>query len=250
MIPSELAAFLDSLGLKQTSQVAAALDDVGIETTEGWLALTDGEFDEAMAELKEAHVKLGDRQKLRLARSQSATHKSPSAPEPRGLGTVDAPVHALLPASRNVDNARPWATPSMHAAITGATSGPWMCLTKIKGLATSALLGGSEHAKASDVTTAEADEVAVRAIWELICAAGGENVHLEEQFELVHAKIVRDSHRAIQFTNKIKDLETKYTGLSGGDAAHPFSIPSTSQKQWREEIGKYFAPNFRALSGA
>ena len=82
-VPSELAAFLDPLGLKQTVQVAAALDDAGIEVTKDWLALTDSEFDEAMLELKEAHVKLGDRQKLRLARSQSALQKNNQRPSRR-----------------------------------------------------------------------------------------------------------------------------------------------------------------------
>ena len=139
-------------------------------------------------------------------------------------------------------------TPSVMQAFAEATAAPWMRLAQLKGLSWGQAEGAT-HLKVCRVS-AKDTAFAIPELWAMIASAGGDNAQLQQQFEIVSAVLLRDSHRALQFTNRIRDLDTKYAGLHD-DAAHPFAIDmsSVSHKPWREAIARHFEVNFSPLSG-
>ena len=64
----DVATFLRDLGLKDAAKVTGVLDDLGITSGSEWLLLSDDDLSEALDELKDAKVALGDRNKLRNAK--------------------------------------------------------------------------------------------------------------------------------------------------------------------------------------
>ena len=150
-----------------------------------------------------------------------------------------APVAAAAAAS---------VTPSVKQAFAEVTAAPWMRMAQLQGLPWGQAEGAT-HLKVCRVSATD-HTVAIRALWGMIASAGGDNARLQQRYEILSAVLLRDSHRALQFTNRVRDLDTKYAGLHGA-AAHPFAIDmsTVSHRPWRKAIARHFEQNFAPLSG-
>ena len=124
----------------------------------------------------------------------------------------------------------------------------WRCPNTLGRAACHGARACSLQVKVGRVTPA-AHPTAVRAVWDMIGGAGGANGQLEERYEMTHAVLTRHSHRALQFSNRKQDLDTKYEGLHTAASAHPFDLDlsSTPHAQWREEIARCVAHHSRRL---
>ena len=116
---------------------------------------------------------------------------------------------------------------------------PWMRLSRLTeaGLSWS-LAKGAPHIKICSVDSA-ANPLTVQALWDTITAVGGSNLALPSKYSIVGATLLRDTHRAMQFSNKLRDLGTKYSGLKG-NSKHPFHIALEPPAAWRLSILDHF----------
>ena len=127
----------------------------------------------------------------------------------------------MVPAALAAAVAAPAAsvTPSVQQAFAETTALPWMRLAQIKGLSWDQAEGAA-HLKVCRVSATD-HAFAIPELWAMIASAGGDNAQLQQQFEIVSAVLLRDSHRALQFTNRIRDLDTKYAVPLRGCHVHP-----------------------------
>ena len=79
--------YLRSLGLADAPAVRAALEDLDVTTRAGWLSIAQDEEDlaEAIGALKQAHISLGDRNKMKRAHLHVPEPSVSAAPEPEPM---------------------------------------------------------------------------------------------------------------------------------------------------------------------